>query len=142
MMRRMMLTRPGPVATRPLRMEKTDIPVPGHGEVLVRVEACGVCRTDLHVVEGDLEPRRDTIVPGHEVVGRVGPQHLDPRCRGAGRASPSIAAETMKQRTGQGVRRGDRQRRGPFARHRSQGGGRGTRCRLSPEVDLEEPCVT
>lgn len=70
-MRRMMLTRPGPVATRPLRMEKTDIPVPGHGEVLVRVEACGVCRTDLHVVEGDLEPRRDAVVPGHEVVGRV-----------------------------------------------------------------------
>jgi len=46
-------------------------PVPGRGEVLVRVAACGVCRTDLHLAEGDLAPRRPGTVPGHQVVGRV-----------------------------------------------------------------------
>jgi propanol-preferring alcohol dehydrogenase len=52
-------------------------PTPGQGEVRLRVGACGVCRTDLHVVDGDLAPRRRPIVPGHEVVGvvdAVGPQ--------------------------------------------------------------------
>ena len=70
-MRVMSLAAPGPVATRPLRYCERPRPEPGPGEVLVRVEACGVCRTDLHVVEGDLAPRRDGVVPGHEVVGRV-----------------------------------------------------------------------
>lgn len=70
-MRAMSLATPGPVASRPLRSCERPRPEPGAGEVLVRVEACGVCRTDLHVVEGDLPPRRDGIVPGHEVVGRV-----------------------------------------------------------------------
>src|SRR6476620_9731914 len=50
--------------------ERPD-PVPGPGEVLVRVAACGVCRTDLHLAEGDLAPHRPNTVPGHEVVGRV-----------------------------------------------------------------------
>lgn len=70
-MRALALTRPGPVETSPLRvLDRTD-PVPRHGEVLVRVEACGVCRTDLHVVEGDLPVHREHVIPGHEVVGRV-----------------------------------------------------------------------
>ena len=68
----MQLTTPGgglEPATRP-------DPEPGPGEVRLRVQACGVCRTDLHVVDGDLVPQRSPIVPGHEVVGvvdRVGP---------------------------------------------------------------------
>lgn len=55
------------------RMELCDVPVPraGTGEVAIRVEACGVCRTDLHVIDGDLAPHRDRVVPGHEVVGKV-----------------------------------------------------------------------
>jgi propanol-preferring alcohol dehydrogenase len=49
-----------------------DIPVPqaGPGEVLLRVEACGVCRTDLHIVAGELKPLHDVITPGHQIVGR------------------------------------------------------------------------
>src|SRR5262245_65806590 len=62
---------PGPVEARPLRLVERAVPEPGPGEVLVAVEVCGVCRTDLHVVEGDLAPRRVHIVPGHEVVGRI-----------------------------------------------------------------------
>jgi len=62
---------PGPIATGPLRRVTRDVPVPGPGELLVRVTACAVCRTDLHVAEGDLEPHLRPVVPGHEVVGRV-----------------------------------------------------------------------
>ena len=65
------VARPGPVASRPLRLERMPVPVPGPGEVLIRVLACGVCRSDLHVAEGDLAPRRTGVVPGHEVVGEV-----------------------------------------------------------------------
>jgi len=52
-------------------MVERPAPEPGPGEVRVRVAACGVCRTDLHLIEGDLPPRRPEVVPGHEVVGRV-----------------------------------------------------------------------
>jgi len=60
----------GPIETRPLVPEERPIPMPGAREILVRVFACGVCRTDLHVAEGDL-PLRHPVVPGHQVVGRV-----------------------------------------------------------------------
>jgi propanol-preferring alcohol dehydrogenase len=63
--------RPGPVAEGPLRAVTAPDPEPGPGEVRVRVTACGVCRTDLHLAEGDLAPRRPRTVPGHEVVGVV-----------------------------------------------------------------------
>ncbi|MFC0551150.1 zinc-dependent alcohol dehydrogenase family protein [Planotetraspora thailandica] len=66
-----MVARPGPISTRPLEQADLAVPVPMPGEVLVRVEACAVCRTDLHLAEGDLPPRRPRTVPGHEVVGRV-----------------------------------------------------------------------
>lgn len=62
---------PRPVGEGPLRLSEVPVPAPGPGEVLVRVRACGVCRTDLHVVEGDLDPHRSPVVPGHEVVGEV-----------------------------------------------------------------------
>src|SRR5579863_8142406 len=63
---------PGPVTGRPLRLSETDeIPEPGPGELLLKVLACGVCRTDLHVAEGDLPVRRPGVTPGHEVVGEV-----------------------------------------------------------------------
>jgi propanol-preferring alcohol dehydrogenase len=54
-----------------LRLEELPVSMPRQDEVLVRVAACGVCRTDLHVVEGDLPRHRSPVVPGHEAVGRV-----------------------------------------------------------------------
>ena len=75
-MRAWIVDRPGPIATRPLVEVDRPDPDPGPGQVRVRVRACGVCRTDLHLAEGDLPPIRHGVVPGHEVVGevdRVGP---------------------------------------------------------------------
>ncbi|GAA2394130.1 zinc-binding alcohol dehydrogenase family protein [Dactylosporangium salmoneum] len=63
--------RPGSVATHPLRRVTLPVPRPSADEVLVRVRTCAVCRTDLHLAEGDLPPRRHGTVPGHEVVGTV-----------------------------------------------------------------------
>jgi propanol-preferring alcohol dehydrogenase len=62
---------PGPVDGHPLAMVDRPVPEPAPGEVRVRVSACGVCRTDLHVAEGDLPVHRPEVVPGHEVVGVV-----------------------------------------------------------------------
>jgi propanol-preferring alcohol dehydrogenase len=62
---------PGPLATGPLLAVERERPEPGPGEIRVRVTACGVCRTDLHLAEGDLPPHRPRTVPGHEVVGEV-----------------------------------------------------------------------
>ena len=70
-MRALVLTAPAPVDTAPLRLVERATPSPVEGEVLVRVSACGVCRTDLHIVEGELPPVRPSIVPGHQIVGRV-----------------------------------------------------------------------
>jgi alcohol dehydrogenase, propanol-preferring len=61
----------GPVCTGPLALIERPVPEPGQGELLIRVLACGVCRTDLHLAEGDLAPRAPDITPGHEVVGEV-----------------------------------------------------------------------
>jgi alcohol dehydrogenase, propanol-preferring len=66
-MRAMVLTAPG----KPLVLETRPDPQPGPGEIVVRVEACAVCRTDLHVVDGDLPEPRVPLVPGHEIVGIV-----------------------------------------------------------------------
>ncbi|MEE2677287.1 MAG: zinc-dependent alcohol dehydrogenase family protein [Myxococcota bacterium] len=67
----MQLSRAAPVEAQPLQFVECAPPVPGPGEIRVEVEVCGVCRTDLHVVEGDLPARRAGIIPGHQVVGRV-----------------------------------------------------------------------
>jgi alcohol dehydrogenase, propanol-preferring len=63
--------RPGPMDSRPLERVTVDVPQPEAGELLVAVHACGVCRTDLHVTEGDLPVHRQGVIPGHEVVGEV-----------------------------------------------------------------------
>ncbi|WP_433208607.1 zinc-binding alcohol dehydrogenase family protein [Nocardia sp. CA-107356] len=63
--------RPGPIDGGPLDLIREPVPEPAAGELLVRVLACGVCRTDLHVAEGDLPVHRPAVVPGHEVVGEV-----------------------------------------------------------------------
>ncbi|SRX82330.1 zinc-binding alcohol dehydrogenase family protein [Mycolicibacterium parafortuitum] len=70
-MRAWQVRRPGPVATAPLVQVTAPVPEPGPGELLVAVQACGVCRTDLHVAEGDLPVHRHDVVPGHEVVGEI-----------------------------------------------------------------------
>jgi propanol-preferring alcohol dehydrogenase len=67
----MVLEGPGPAATSPLVVAEREVPTPGAGELRLRVTACGVCRTDLQICEGDLAPRRLPIVPGHQVVGVV-----------------------------------------------------------------------
>jgi len=67
-MRAMVLTRPGDGKVEPVDVA---VPTPGRGEVLVRVLACGVCRTDLHVVDGELPNPAIPVAPGHEIVGRV-----------------------------------------------------------------------
>lgn len=66
-MRAMVLERPG----NPLVLRERPVPLPGAGELLITVSACGVCRTDLHVVDGELEHPTLPLVPGHEIVGRV-----------------------------------------------------------------------
>ncbi len=71
-MRAWRVRRPGPARTGPLEFDdRARVPDPGPGEVLVAVTACGVCRTDLHVAEGDLPVHRPGVVPGHEIVGEV-----------------------------------------------------------------------
>src|SRR5688572_30937200 len=70
-MRAMVLTGPAAIAAGPLIEATRPVPEPGAGEVLVRVTACGICRTDLHIVEGELPPPRQPLVPGHQAVGRV-----------------------------------------------------------------------
>ncbi|MGI5372986.1 zinc-binding alcohol dehydrogenase family protein [Streptomyces sp. CA-251387] len=70
-MRAWSVVEPGPVEAGSLRLVGKPVPVPGDDELLVRVRACGVCRTDLHVTEGDLPVHRAGVTPGHEVVGVV-----------------------------------------------------------------------
>jgi alcohol dehydrogenase, propanol-preferring len=70
-MRAWVVDHPAPAAEGPLRLVDRAVPEPGPGEVRIRIRACGVCRTDLHLAEGDLPPRRPQVVPGHEVVGMV-----------------------------------------------------------------------
>jgi len=70
-MKAMVLRRNAPIASSPLDAAEIPDPSPGRGEIRVKVSACAICRTDLHVIEGDLPPVRIPLVPGHQVVGRV-----------------------------------------------------------------------
>lgn len=79
-MKAMLLEKPDHIENAPLQARDVPTPEPGKDEILVRVEVCGVCRTDLHVVEGELPPHKQPIIPGHEIVGRV-----ERRGPGAGR---------------------------------------------------------
>jgi propanol-preferring alcohol dehydrogenase len=66
-MRAMVLAAPG----APLALQEREEPSPGDGQIRAKVSACGVCRTDLHVVDGELPGIKYPIIPGHEIVGRV-----------------------------------------------------------------------
>ena len=70
-MKAAVLSRPGPIADRPLRIEDVAQPELAPGQVLLKVRACGVCRTDLHITEGELPVRRSPLVPGHQIVGDI-----------------------------------------------------------------------
>ncbi len=70
-MKAMVLKRTADISTSPLDLTERAVPMPGTGDVLVQVHVCGVCRTDLHVVEGELQNVALPIIPGHEAVGTV-----------------------------------------------------------------------
>jgi alcohol dehydrogenase, propanol-preferring len=70
-MRACVLKSPAPIDTRPLEFTDVEVPTAGEQEMLIRVRACGICRTDLHVIEGDLPVRRPRVIPGHQVVGEI-----------------------------------------------------------------------
>jgi propanol-preferring alcohol dehydrogenase len=70
-MKAAVLISPQPVSQRPLQITEAADPEPREGYVLLRVRACGVCRTDLHIVEGELPPKLPHIIPGHQIVGDV-----------------------------------------------------------------------
>ena len=105
-MRAMAVYAPAAVETNPLQLSDLEKPRPGSGEILVRVHACGVCRTDLHVTEGDLPPKHQPIIPGHEVLGVV--ERLGAGCK---RFSPGarVGIAWLRETCGvcQYCRRGD-----------------------------------
>jgi len=70
-MKACVLPKPAPIEKNPLEYAEVPTPQPAKGEVLVRIHYCGVCRTDLHVIEGELPPRKSPVIPGHQVVGEV-----------------------------------------------------------------------
>jgi propanol-preferring alcohol dehydrogenase len=70
-MKAALLTTPADVRQRPLRIVDIEQPNPANGTVLLRVLACGVCRTDLHIVEGELARIRQPLIPGHQIVGEI-----------------------------------------------------------------------
>jgi propanol-preferring alcohol dehydrogenase len=78
-MKAMLLEQNAAIETAPLRLVDLPIPEPGPGEVRIKVHCCGLCRTDLHVIEGELARAKMPVVPGHQIVGRV--EALGPECR-------------------------------------------------------------
>jgi propanol-preferring alcohol dehydrogenase len=70
-MKAMVAEKQAGISTHPLTLKEVPTPEPEKGELLLRISACGICHTDLHVVEGDLPPKKIPIIPGHQVVGRV-----------------------------------------------------------------------
>jgi alcohol dehydrogenase, propanol-preferring len=70
-MKAAVLTTPAPISQSPLQISDVPTPQLRPGDLLLRVQACGVCRTDLHIAEGDLPPQHNQIIPGHQIVGEV-----------------------------------------------------------------------
>lgn len=70
-MKAIALNSSGPIESTPLKVAERALPHPGAGEILLQVQACGLCHTDLHIVEGDITPPALPLIPGHQVVGRV-----------------------------------------------------------------------
>src|SRR5579863_6783439 len=70
-MKAALLHSPKKISERPLVLSDIRNPAISAGQVLLRVKACGVCRTDLHIVEGELPPQRSPVIPGHQIVGEI-----------------------------------------------------------------------
>src|SRR5689334_18794618 len=70
-MKAQVLKAPAKVETNPLVYTDVPVPEPADAEVLIKINACGICRTDLHVVEGELSPKLASVIPGHQVVGTI-----------------------------------------------------------------------
>lgn len=70
-MKAIVLRKPAPIESNPLELAEVPKPQPTGSQVLVRVSACGICRTDLHVIEGELTPRKSPVTPGHQIVGVI-----------------------------------------------------------------------
>jgi propanol-preferring alcohol dehydrogenase len=70
-MKACLLKSPAPIETNPLVLTDVPAPQPASGQVLLRVSYCGVCRTDLHVIEGELVPQKSPVIPGHQVIGHI-----------------------------------------------------------------------
>lgn len=86
-MQAMVLHSPRPAEENPLSLQEVPSPVPGPGQVRLRVQVCGVCHTDLHTVEGELPLRRLPLIPGHQVVGTI--DQIGPAASSPARDSPS-----------------------------------------------------
>ena len=82
-MKAMLLRRIAPIDSSPLELVDLPIPEPAAGEVRIRVRCCAICRTDLHVIEGDLPQQKLPIIPGHQIVGTV--EKLGPPLAGSHR---------------------------------------------------------
>ncbi|MGH9608535.1 MAG: zinc-dependent alcohol dehydrogenase family protein [Bryobacteraceae bacterium] len=70
-MKAAVLETPGEISTHPLKIADAEKPLLASGQVLLRVKACGVCRTDLHIAEGELAPKHERLIPGHQIVGEI-----------------------------------------------------------------------
>ena len=77
-MKAMLLEQIAPIDTAPLKMADLPVPEPKQGEIRIKVRCCAICRTDLHVIEGDLPRQKMPIIPGHQIVGTV--EKLGPGC--------------------------------------------------------------
>jgi len=87
-MKAMVLSKTGTVDTGPLHMQTVPVPQPGPGQLLVELSVCGVCRTDLHVIEGELESPKLPLIPGHQAVGVIS------------RVGPNVSERTVGERVG------------------------------------------
>lgn len=87
-MKAMVLSRTASVDTSPLHIQEVPIPKPGPGQVLVQLNVCGVCRTDLHVIEGELERPKLPLIPGHQAVGVIS------------LVGPAVSERTVGERVG------------------------------------------
>src|ERR1700686_1793294 len=94
-MKAAVLSTPSSISQSPLKIEDVPTPEPKPGHVLLRVLACGVCRTDLHIVEGELPPRKPRVVPGHQIVGEVIAGDFEGSTDRVGRLAPSVAEGTF-----------------------------------------------
>jgi propanol-preferring alcohol dehydrogenase len=99
------LQSPAPVEKKPLRFMNVEMPSPREGEALIKVRACGVCRTDLHVAEGELDQARQKkpVVPGHQVVGDVVQMSAPKVAAGSGLVSRSSSLNKDAVRVGSRV---------------------------------------